>query len=180
MRLVIPDPALVLLVGVAGSGKSTFARKHFLPLEILCSDFFRGLVSGDENDQSATRDAFAILHLVVAKRLARRRLTVVDATNVQRRARRPLLMLARRYNVPAVAIVLRVPLKLCQERNRARADREVALEVMRRQARELRRSLGSLPREGFQQVYVLRSHEQATADIVRAPMPVPGGPDTLL
>ena len=95
MTIQIPKLSLVVLVGVSGSGKSTFARKHFLPTEVLSSDVCRGLVSDDENDQSATRDAFEVLHYVLAKRLARGLLTVVDATNVQKDARKPLVALAR-------------------------------------------------------------------------------------
>ena len=85
-------------IGASGSGKSTFARKHFKPTEVLSSDFCRGLVADDENDQTATKDAFEILHFIAAKRLAAGRLTVVDATNVQPEARKPLVELARQYH----------------------------------------------------------------------------------
>ena len=89
MNIPIPDMSLVVLIGVSGSGKSTFARKHFKPTAVLSSDYFRGLVADDETDQSATTDAFDVLHYVLGKRLAAGRLTVVDATNVQQaRARR--------------------------------------------------------------------------------------------
>src|SRR5215218_4956005 len=117
MQIAIPELALVVLVGPSGSGKSTFARTHFKPTEILSSDFCRGLVSDDENDQSATKDAFEVLHAIAAKRLARGMLTVVDATNVQPEARKPLVELARRYHVLPVAIALDIPEKICQERN---------------------------------------------------------------
>jgi hypothetical protein len=69
--LTIPALSLVVLIGPSGCGKSTFARTHFKPTEILSSDFYRGLVSDDENDQSATKDAFEVLHAIAAKRLAR-------------------------------------------------------------------------------------------------------------
>ena len=105
MKIGIPELSLVLLVGPSGSGKSSFARKHFLPTEIVSSDFCRGIVSDDENDQSATSDAFALLHEIVRKRLARGRLTVVDATNVQPEGRKPLIALAREYHLFAEAIV---------------------------------------------------------------------------
>ena len=105
MEISIPKLSLVVLVGPSGSGKSTFARKHFLPSEVLSSDYCRGLVSDNENDQSATPDAFEVLHFVAAKRLARGRLVVVDATNVQQEARAPLVALARKYHVLPVAIV---------------------------------------------------------------------------
>src|ERR671930_616931 len=98
MNLIIPELSLVVLIGASGSGKSTFARTHFRPTEVLSSDFCRGLVADDENDQSATGDAFDVLHYIAAKRLAAGRLTVVDATNVQPEARKPLVALARQYH----------------------------------------------------------------------------------
>src|SRR5213592_363154 len=118
MKLTIPELSLVVLIGPSGSGKSSFARKHFKPTEILSSDFCRGLVSDDENDQGATKDAFEVLHFIAAKRLAAGKLTVIDATNVQSEARKPLLALVREYHCLPVAIVLNLPEKLCQERNR--------------------------------------------------------------
>src|SRR5436190_11264200 len=110
-------------MGPSGSGKSTFARKHFLPSEVLSSDYCRYLVSDDENDQAATNDAFQVLHFIAAKRLAAAKLTVVDATNVQPEARKPLLALARQYHVLPVAIVLNVPERTCVDRNQNRAER---------------------------------------------------------
>src|SRR5499427_644484 len=116
MQLSIPELALVVLIGPSGAGKSTFARQHFKPTEILSSDFCRGLVSDDENDQSATGDAFDVLHYIARKRLAAGKLTVIDATNVQVEARRPLVELAREFHVLPVAIALHMPEKLCHER----------------------------------------------------------------
>src|SRR5207244_3605562 len=95
MNIAIPELSLVVLIGASGSGKSTFARSHFASTEILSSDACRGLVSDDENDQAATNDAFEVLHYIAAKRLARGRLAVVDATNVQPESRKPLVALAR-------------------------------------------------------------------------------------
>ena len=111
-ELSIPELSLVVLVGVTGSGKSTFARAHFTPTEVISSDFCRGLVADDENDQSATRDAFEVLRFIAGKRLAAR-LTVVDATSVQPEARRELVLLAREHDVLPVAIVLDLPERLC-------------------------------------------------------------------
>ncbi len=170
-RLAVPELALVLLVGTAGSGKSTFARTHFGPYETVSSDACRGAVSNDPNDQTSTADAFALLHHVVALRLARGLLTVVDATNVQPDARRPLLALARRHHTPAVAVVLDLPERVCQARNAERADRQVGPHVVGNQHAQLRRSLPGLPREGFAAVYVL--HAEADVDgavIVRQPL----------
>src|ERR1700726_5039043 len=98
MEIKIPELALVVLVGAAGSGKSTFARTHFKSTEILSSDFCRGLVSDDENDQAATNDAFEVLHFIARKRLRSGKLTVIDATNVQPEARKPLIGLAREFH----------------------------------------------------------------------------------
>jgi protein phosphatase len=120
MRITLPDFALVVLIGASGSGKSTFARTHFKPTEILSSDFCRSLVADDENDQSATEDAFAVLHFIAAKRLAGMKLTVIDATNVQPEARKLLIALAREYHALPVAIVLDMPESVCRERNRHR------------------------------------------------------------
>ena len=98
-----------MLIGASGAGKSTFARKHFKPTEILSSDYCRGLVSDDENNQAATKDAFELLHFIARKRLAAGKLTVVDATNVQPESRKPLVEIAREFHCLPVAIVFDVP-----------------------------------------------------------------------
>jgi protein phosphatase len=171
MNLTIPELALVVLIGPTGAGKTTFARRHFRPTEVLSSDFFRGLVSDDENDQSATTDAFDALHYIAGKRLAAGRLTVVDATNVQAEARRPLLSLARAHHCLPVAIVFNLPEQLCLERNRARPDRQFGPYVVRQHRQQLRRSLPVLQREGFRYVYVLTSLEEVeAATIERQPL----------
>ncbi|WTJ06964.1 polynucleotide kinase-phosphatase [Streptomyces lydicus] len=162
--LPVPDLSLVVLVGATGSGKSTFAARHFKPTEVLSSDFCRGLVSDDENDQSASGDAFDVLHFIAGKRLTAGRLTVIDATNVQSEARAQLVRLAREHDVLPVAIVLDVPEQVCAERNAARADRAgLPRRVIQRHQRELRRSLRHLEREGFRKVHVLRGQEEVAA-----------------
>ena len=171
MKLSIPELSLVVLIGTSGSGKSTFARRHFKPTEVLSSDYFRGLVSDDENDQTVSTPAFEALHFVAAKRLQLGRLVVVDATNVQEAARKPLVELARRYHVIPVAIVIDVPERLAHERNRTRADRDFGPHVIRQQHSQLRRSLRNLQREGFRHVHVLRSEAEADAvELVREPL----------
>ncbi|MFN3148540.1 polynucleotide kinase-phosphatase [Bremerella sp.] len=171
MNITIPKLSLVILIGPSGSGKSTFARRHFLPTEVLSSDTCRGLVSDDDNNQAATTDAFDVLHYVAAKRLARGLLTVVDATNVQPEARRPLVELARQYHVLPVAIVLNMPEKLCQERNSERADRAFGPHVIRNQRSQLRRSLKGLKREKFSHVFVMDRAEQVEeATVQRVPL----------
>ena len=171
MKISIPKLSFVVLIGPSGSGKSTFARRHFLPSEVLSSDYYRGLVSDNENDQAATNDAFDVLHYVAAKRLARGRLTVVDATNVQPEARVPLVALARKYHCLPVAIVLNLPEDLCHERNRDRQDRAFGPHVIRQQKSQLRRALRGLKREGFRHVIVLESVEEVEAAVIeRVPL----------
>lgn len=147
MTLEVPRLSLVLLVGTSGSGKSTFGRRHFLPTEVVSSDFCRGLVADDENDQSATGEAFDLLHTILRKRLAAGRLTVVDATNVQAASRGPLLRIAKEYHVPVVAIVFKVDETTCQERNASRPDRQFGPHVIRNQARQLYASFRDLQKE---------------------------------
>jgi polynucleotide kinase-phosphatase len=162
--LPVTDLSLVVLIGATGSGKSTFARRHFKPTEIVSSDFCRGLVADDENDQSASKDAFDVLHYIAGKRLAAGRLTVVDATNVQREARQQLVRLAREYDVLPIAIVLDLPEEVCAARNAVRPDRaHLPRHVVQRHRRELRRSLRGLEREGFRKVHVLRGEEEVAA-----------------
>ncbi|MFE5758819.1 polynucleotide kinase-phosphatase [Streptomyces massasporeus] len=159
--LPVTDLSLVVLIGASGSGKSTFARRHFKPTEVISSDFCRGLVSDDENDQGATKDAFDVLHYIAGKRLAAGRRTVVDATSVQSDARRQLIDLAKQYDVLPIAIVLDVPEEVCAERNAARTDRaDMPRRVIHRHTRELRRSLRHLEREGFRKVHILRGVEE--------------------
>jgi len=169
--ITIPQLALVVLVGASGCGKSTFARTNFAAFETLSSDFCRGLVSNDENNQSATGSAFEILHAIAAKRLERGLLTVVDATNVQSEARKPLVELARRYHVLPVAIVLDLPERICEARNRDRPDRNFGGHVIRQQRSQLQKSLRFLQKEGFRHTHVLRSEEEiASVAIERQPL----------
>src|SRR3954468_22194205 len=167
MQIKIPKLSLVVLIGSSGSGKSTFARKHFRPTEILSSDACRGMVSDDENDQSVTKDAFEVLRFVAGKRLALGKLTVIDATNVQPEARKPLVELARQYHCLPVAIVLDMPERVCQDRNRQRPDREFGPHVVRNQSSQLRRSLRGLRKEGFRHVFVMGTPEEVEAATVR-------------
>jgi protein phosphatase len=171
MKLDIPELSLVVLVGPSGAGKSTFARRHFKPTEVVSSDTCRGLVADDENDQAATPDAFDVLQFIAGKRLAAGRLAVVDATSVQKDARKPLIELARRHHALPVAIVLALDPALCVERNAARPEREDSRRFVRSQAMQLRQSLGRLQDEGFRRVHVLRTPEEVDAvELVRTRM----------
>jgi protein phosphatase len=171
MNITIPELSLVVLIGPSGSGKSTFARTHFKSTEILSSDFCRGLVSDDENEQAATKDAFEVLHFIARKRLASGKLTVIDATNVQPESRKPLVALAREFHVLPVALVFNFPERLCQDRNRNRPDRNFGPHVIRNQAQQLRRSIRGLDREGFRHVHVFQAPEEISdLQIVRQPL----------
>src|SRR5215212_4594415 len=157
MTIAIPKLSLVVLIGPSGSGKSTFARRHFRPTQVLSSDFCRGLVADDENDQAATPAAFDLLHHIAGVRLRGGRLTVVDATNVKREDRASLVALARAHDVLPVAIVLDLPESVLLQRTAERPDRDLDPGVIRRQRADLRRGLRGLGREGFRKVHVLTS-----------------------
>jgi protein phosphatase len=146
-----------VLVGPAGSGKSTFALRHFAAQAVMSADWFRKVVSDDESDQSATPQAFAILRFIAARRLRRGRLTVIDATNVRRRDRLALLRVAERFRRPAYAIVFELPLAVCLELNARRSVRQVDDDVVRMQWLEMPRPPSVLLEEGFREVHVLHS-----------------------
>ena len=166
MRIAIPDFSLVAFIGASGSGKSTFALKHFVETEIVSSDRCRALVADDETDQSATRDAFDLLYTIVGKRLAARRLTVIDATNLRSEDRAKGIEIARKYHALPVAIVFNLPAEISAERNRSRANRPFAAKVVFDHVRLLRKSLRNLRREGYRSVYILDTPEDVEASAV--------------
>ena len=127
MEIKLPELSYVALIGASSAGKSTFAKKHFLPSEVISSDYCRALVSDDENSMDATDDAFDVLNYIAAKRLKRGKLTVIDATNVQPHARQPIVALARQYHCLPVAIVLDLPLNTLKARHADRTDRDLSL-----------------------------------------------------
>lgn len=175
MKIELPELSLVVLVGASGSGKSSFARQHFVPTEVISSDYCRGLVSDDENNQAATEDAFDVLHYVAGKRLRNGLLTVIDATNVRPEDRRSYVALAREYHCLPVAIVLDLPERVCQDRNASRPDRSFGPHVIGQQRGALKRGLGrrghGLKREGFRHVWVLSDPGEVEAvEITRTPL----------
>ena len=158
-RFDLPADALVLLVGPAGAGKSTWAARHFQPHQVLSSDRFRELVAGEITDQSATADAFKVLHAILRARLRRGLLTVVDATNLTEGARRSLLRLAGTAARPVVAIVFDLSLERCLEQNAVRSERQVPETVVRRHHQQLQAALPRLPDEGYAAIHRLRDSD---------------------
>lgn len=170
-EIKLPELALVALVGASSAGKSTFAARHFRPSEVLSSDFFRGLVSDDENNLDATADAFDALFYVAGKRLARGRLTVIDATSVRPEDRRRLVDLARQHDVLPVAIVLDLPRSVLEARHAARQDRDFNPQVIGRQVTELHRTMRGMSKEGFRHVWTLKTEAHVdTAQVTRVPL----------
>ena len=171
MRVELPELCVVALVGVSSSGKTTFAKTHFKPTEVLSSDHFRALVSDDENNQKVTPQAFDVLYYIANKRLNLGLLTVIDATNVQRHARSSVLRLAKEQNCLAAAIVLNVPEETIRERNKNRPERELTDKIITQQTEQLRQSIDHLQKEGFRYVYILSNEEEiANVQIARTPL----------
>ena len=165
--IAVPEPSLVVLVGAAGSGKSTFAGRWFSSDEVLSSDRLRGILTGDESDQRASRTAFSIIHREVGRRLTAGRLVVVDATSAKRTSRRPLTVLAARARVPSIAIVFALPAAVVLERNAARTERVVAPEIVEGHlALVARLDAPTLLAEGFAAAHILRSDGDVAAAVV--------------
>ena len=159
-NIELPEFCLVAMIGGTSSGKTSFANRHFLPTEVLSSDFFRGMVCDDTNDQNISEDAFDLLYYAANKRLNHRKLTVIDATNLHQETRKQIVSIAREQNVHAAAIVLNLPEEILQERNKLRPDRNLPERVIRQHCREVKRSIRGLKREGFRFVYIINSLEQ--------------------
>jgi protein phosphatase len=169
--IAIPDFSLVVLIGATGSGKSTFAAKHFLPTEVISSDYCRGLVSDDPNDRGVGADAFELARAIAGKRLKHRKLAVIDATNVRATQRKAWIELARAWHALPVAIVLDPGIDACIAHNKTRPDRAFGAQVVQRMVQEMRSGLRGLPREGFRQVWKLASAEvAAAATLTRQPL----------
>ncbi|MDX2288820.1 MAG: polynucleotide kinase-phosphatase [Hyphomicrobiaceae bacterium] len=166
MQITIPEFCLVALIGPSGSGKSTFARAHFQPTEVISSDYCRAVVSDDENDQAATDDAFRLLHEIARTRLKRRKLVVVDATNVRQEDRAELVRIAKEYHALAVAIVIDPGEDVAIARNKVRTDRRLGAHVVRNQMRSLKRNIRRIDKEGFRTVFELRTVEEIDAAVV--------------
>ena len=158
-KITIPYPSVILLIGISGSGKTTFANKHFKPSEILSSDNFRKMISGDENDQSVTKYAFELLHSVASKRLEQNKLIVIDATNVQNYARNIIIRLTHKHSIPSIAIIFNLPIDICKHQNSNR-HRVVPTEVIERQHKELINTLYSIKNDDLDSVYILSTTDE--------------------
>lgn len=164
----LPEFCLVSMIGSTSSGKTSFAHKHFKPTEVLSSDFFRAMISDDENNQDVSSDAFELLYSAANKRLNIGKLTVIDATGVQKSARDKILDIAHAHNVPVAAIVLNLPESLLLKRNRERPERNYPESVIQTHCSELRSGINNLESEGFDYVYILNSLEQLdSVEVVR-------------
>jgi protein phosphatase len=159
-NLSIPEFSLVVLIGASGSGKSTFAARHFKPNEIISSDTCRAMVSNDENDQAASAEAFALARYIAEIRLRNGLLTVIDATNVQESSRKDWIRLAREYHCLPVALVIDTPETICTQRNRQRTDRTFGAHVIPQQISQLRKGIKRLKQEGFRNIIQLQSEEE--------------------
>jgi protein phosphatase len=167
LLLQIPDPSLILLIGPSGAGKSTFASRHFKQTEVISSDRCRAMICDDESDQSVNGAAFGLLHHIARARLAARRLSVIDATNLETQARRRLLLMARDNDLPSVAIVFNIPLEKCLERNLTRSERVVDEDVIALHAARFEWAVTRLRFETYARVYVLNEENLNGAVIER-------------
>lgn len=172
MTIQIPELSLIMLAGASGAGKSSFARQWFQPAEIVSSDACRAMVSNDENSMNASEDAFDVLYYIVAKRLKRGLLTVVDATHVRPEDRKKLVQLAREYYVMPVALVLNMPERVCLDRNKQRTDRQLPARAILSHISQLKRGLGKIRLEGFKKVYEWKTPEQVAAITAIERMPL--------
>jgi protein phosphatase len=166
MKIEIPDFCLVLLIGASGSGKSTFARAHFKPTEIVSSDHYRGVVDDDENSLEASGDAFAACRFVTATRLKRRKLTVIDATNVRAEDRANFTAIAKQYHALTIGIVIDPGEGICHHRNEARPDRQFGPHVVRNQMANMRRGLNRPDKEGIRYLHRLEGVDKIAATTI--------------
>ncbi|MGE0886773.1 MAG: AAA family ATPase [Blastocatellales bacterium] len=171
IKLEIPVPSLVLLIGASGAGKSTFAARHFSPTEIISSDQCRAMICDDESNQDVNAEAFGLLHHIARLRLANRLLTVIDATNLQFHARRPLLRMARAHLVPVVAIVFNIALETCLKQNQSRRQRFVNEDVIQQQRQLLDSEILGFNREGYARIYEISETELNRLVVVKLRKP---------
>ncbi len=158
--LSIPRLSLVLLIGPSGAGKTTLAERLFAPTECVGIDAMRAMLDDDPYSATATSDAVEMIRIVTARRLARGRLTVIDAPNVNIEERRPLIKLAQKNHAAAVAIVLNVDAATCRANNDKRASvPKLPAKVLERQQAAMKKTLASIKKEGFYRVHTITKPE---------------------
>src|ERR671932_1041965 len=167
--LRLPDPCLVVLVGATAADKSDWAGRWFHPDQVVSSDHLRAVVCTGERDVRASRDAFEVLDLIVAKRMARRLLTVVDSTGLEAARRAAWREVAERAGVPAYAVVLDPPAAEVRRRNRERGS-PVPAKVVAGQLREVEGVLDRLAGEGFAGVHRAGPVELVPPAFLTAPL----------
>ncbi len=158
MILRLPAPSLVVLCGPAGSGKTTFARAHFPDTAVVSSDRCRAMIADDESNIRVSREAFELFHHIIETRLKHRRLAVADSTALQPDARKTLRGIARRCEVPSIAVLFDVPQETCLRWD-ARRSRRVGRPVIQKQWERFQQTLRTVPTEGFDQVVILGERE---------------------
>jgi protein phosphatase len=163
-EILIPRNTLVVLCGPAGCGKSTWAAKHFSPPQVISSDECRAMVFDDPANQSVSRHAFDLMYFIIEKRLMLGRLTVADATNLEREHRRTLIRIAKRFHYNTASVVFSVPIEICLERNAGR-DRKVPQEALMNQRALLERTLRTIETEGFDYVHVLNEVTESNVSV---------------
>jgi predicted kinase len=163
-EIVIPRNTLVVLCGPAACGKSTWAATHFLPTQVVSSDDCRAMIADDPTDQSVSRHAFDLMYFIIEKRLTLGRLVVADATNLKREHRATLLRIAKRFQFNTAAVVFRLPIETCLERNAAR-KRKVPREALLDQCKLLENTMRTIASERFTFVHVLDEVTQSNVDI---------------
>jgi alkanesulfonate monooxygenase SsuD/methylene tetrahydromethanopterin reductase-like flavin-dependent oxidoreductase (luciferase family)/predicted kinase len=160
----VPDPAVVVLAGAAGSGKSTWATERFRSAEIVSSDALRAAVGSGPSDLDASVEAFALLDQIVAARTKRSLMTVIDTLGLDPQRRSDYRRLARAAGLPAVLVIMNTAAALCRGRNRRR-DRPVPAPVLSDQLRKINRLIDSAEEEGWDQILIIDQDTAAEPSI---------------